>query len=341
MVSPFAALPSDAYVPILKGKAAELGAVSTAPRERLVPLLEFIDPLKAPASLIKAWSTVEDAVWVQLINFEGVSDQQFGQQITDVFDQLRDEVCAVPVITTTEESDTLAAIADAITEDARGAVLRIDVEDLIDSEVDAAADIASTIEQLSTSSAEVVLVVDGGTLTGTPTIQATVATQALRMLQIDAWRSVVMSFSAFPEQLGKVAAANTVTAIPRADAAAFTIVRSTTELPLVYGDYAVGTPVYGAAPFAPIPNIRYAAGCDWQIHRAKTRKSPSSQYIALANDVVRAPYYDGASFSPGDSQISDVASGTGGPGNATTHLRAATSRHLHLVLSRLANLGAP
>jgi hypothetical protein len=341
MVSPLATLPSDAYVPILKGKAAELGAVSSAPKDRLVPLLEFIDAEKAPALLSKAWDTEDDAVWVQLLNFEGVSDSDFGTQITAVFDQVRGKVCAVPVVTTTEEPATLAAIAGVIAEDQRGAVLRIDVEDLIDGDVDTGADIASTLDQLDISPSQVALVVDGGTLTGPPTIQATVATQALSALTLDDWLSVILSFSAFPEELGKIAAASSVTVIPRADAVSFTTVRNTTEHALIYGDYAVGTPSYGAAPFAPIPNIRYAAGGDWQIHRARTRKSPSPQYVALAKAIVSATYYDGASFSPGDQQINDVATGAGGPGNATTHLRAATSRHLHLVLSRLASLGAP
>src|SRR5690606_390377 len=59
------------------------------------------------------------------------------------------------------------------------AVLRIDVEDLIDGDVDTGADIASTLDQLDISPSQVALVVDGGTLTRPPTIQATVATQAL------------------------------------------------------------------------------------------------------------------------------------------------------------------
>ncbi|WP_422936568.1 beta family protein [Sinomonas sp. P47F7] len=54
-----------------------------------------------------------------------------------------------------------------------------------------------------------------------------------------------------------------------------------------------------------------------------------------------APYYSGPRFSPGDRQIIDVASGASGPGNATTHLRAAMSRHLHVVLFRLATHGEP
>lgn len=77
------------------------------------------------------------------------------------------------------------------------------------------------------------------------------------------------------------------------------------------------------------------------VHRGKERRDPSSQYRALARDLVAAPYYSGTTFSPGDQQIHDVASGASGPGNAMTHLRAGVSRHIHVVLERLASLGEP
>lgn len=341
MVSSLTTLPPDAYVPILKGKSAELGAVATAPRSRLVPLIEFIDLSKGPSALTKAWPSVNDVVWVQLLNLEGLEESQFDQQISDFFDTIRGKVAAVPVLTTTEEPSTLLTIAKIISQDKRGAVLRIDVEDLIESELDTPADISSTMDQLNIPRTEVTLVIDGGTLTGTPTIQASVATQALKSINVDDWLSVVLSFSAFPPELGKVAATDTVTAISRDDAKSFATVQNSTGLNLVYADYAVGTPLYGGAPFAPIPNIRYAANSHWKIHRGKQRKNPSQQYRDLANDIINATYYDGPQFSPGDKQISEVASQVSGPGNATTHLRAATSRHLHLVLSRLASLGVP
>lgn len=341
MVSPLTKLPLDAYVPILKGKAAELGAVSTAPKERLVPLLEFIDPVKASSALPKAWNTADGAVWVQMLNVEGINDPKFAGQIADFFDRVREKVCAVPVVTTTETPDTFSAIASVIAKDGRGVILRIDVEDLIDSEVNTADDITAVLEQLNIASSQVALVVDGGTLTGSQTIQATLAIQALSALNLREWMSVVLSFSAFPEELGKVAARNSVTPIPRVDAKTFVTVRNKMEGSLIYGDYAVGTPRYGSAPFAPIPNIRYATNDAWQVHRGGKRSSPSTQYVALAKDIVNASYYGGKNFSPADQKLNDVASKVGGPGNATIHLRIAASRHLHLVLWRLANLGAP
>lgn len=110
---------------------------------------------------------------------------------------------------------------------------------------------------------------------------------------------------------------------------------------MTYADYGVGVPTYADAPWAPIPNIRYALDGEWRVHRAHRRRNPSPQYVALAQALAAADYFAGADFSPGDAYIADVASGSGGPGNAGSYLRAAMSRHFHVVLESLATRGAP
>lgn len=342
MVSPRTPLPPDAYVPILKAKRAELDAVSDAPSLKLVPLFEFLDPTTAKNLLARAWNNPDDVVWAQLLNADGLEDTAFASALTDLYDQLRKAaILAVPVITSTEEPDTLVAVASVLNADKRGVVLRIDVEDLIDENVDSSADIAATLDKLGTSAREVDLVLDGGLLKGSATIQAAIVGQAIRELPHTKWRSMVSAFSAFPESVGQVVPKESVVALPRIDAAAFVLTRKSAAMPLVYSDYATGVPTYGGAAFTPIPNIRYASDTEWYVHRGRERANPAPQYRSLARDIIAAPYYSGASFSPGDQQINDVASEISGPGNATTHLRAATSRHLHLVLSRLATLGEP
>lgn len=320
---------------------AELGAIETTPRDRLVPLLEILEPSKSKDRLPKSWRTVNDAVWIHFPNVAGLSDSALSKQITDLFNHMRGNVCAVPVVTTAEGQTTLSAISKVISQDGHGAVLRIDVEDLLNISLGNNAQIAQTISQLGVPRSEVSLVVDGGTLTGSSTAQANLAIQALNLLNLSEWLCVVLSFSGFPGDLGAVAGKNRVTHIPRADAESFNIVRRNVNHPLIYSDYAVGTPSYLTAPHAPIPNIRYTTDNDWSIHRANSTKARSPQYVKLAKDVVGAPYYKGARFSPGDQEINDVATRASGPGNPMTHLRAATSHHLHLVLSRLATLGAP
>lgn len=341
MVSPSSPLPADAYVPILKGKRAELDAVSGAPADKLVPLFEFLDPDTAKDLLARAWSNPEDVVWLQILNADGVEDAAFAASLTNLYDSLRADYLAVPVLTTTEEPNTLAALANIAARDGRGASLRVDVEELVDEAVDSSADIAATLDGLGLAAADIDLLLDGGLLSGSATIQAAVVGQAIRELPHTNWRSIVVSFSAFPAAVGEVVPKGTVAALPRTDAAAFVAVRRAVDLPIVFSDYAIGVPTYGGAAFTPIPNIRYASDAEWYVHRGTERTNPAPQYRALARAIVAAPYYSGPSFSPGDQQISDVATETSGPGNATTHLREATSRHLHVVLSRLATLGAP
>lgn len=341
MVAPLDSLPSDSYIAVLKGKRAELDAVATAPRDKLVPLFEFLESAKVAEKLAKAWGTRNEMVWVQLLNADGLDDATYANQVEEMFSDLRSVVAVVPVLTTTEEPQALAAYGKAVRLAGNGAVLRVDVEDVVDPQMSALADIQVTLDSLGLSASEVYLLLDAGTLSGSAIIQSTVVAQALQALTSMVWKSVVVAFSAFPAALGEVAARSSVTAIPREDAAAFVATRRSTTAEIVYGDYTVGNPLYGGAPFTPIPNIRYAADASWYVHRAEERKNPAPQYRALAQAIVAAPYFSGASFSAGDKQISEVASGNAGPGNATTHLRTAVSRHLNVVLSRLSTLGVP
>ncbi|QHC67413.1 hypothetical protein GSU68_13125 [Rathayibacter sp. VKM Ac-2759] len=341
MVSPNTSLPADTYVPILKGKRAELDAVSGAPSDRLVPLFEFLDPALTKDLLARAWANPSDVVWIQILNADGVEDAAFASSLTDLFASLRPDYLAVPVLTTTEEPNTLAAIAAIAATDGRGVSLRIDVEELVDENVNSSADINATLDGLALTVADVDLVLDAGLISGSATIRAAVVSQAIRELPETGWRSIVVSFSAFPPAVGEVVPKGTVVALPRTDAAAFVALRRSTDLELVYSDYAIGVPTYAAAAFTPIPNMKYASDNEWFVHRGTERRNPAPQYRALARAIVAATYYSGTAFSPGDQQISDVATETSGPGNATTHLRIAMSRHLHVVLSRLATLGAP
>lgn len=343
MVSPATTAPEDAYMPILKSKMAELGALEGCVSDRLVPLLEILRPKEASRSIERAWPRTDDVIWLHSLNFEDEEELVFASDIETLFTELRGKVPALPVITISEGSDTLTSIKRVIDADTRGVVLRIDVEEVLDDAVDTSASIQTTLDTLDLEAPEVDIVVDAGLLEGAHNIQAAVAEQCVRALpNLNDWRNVVVAFSGFPTPLSEVVPVSTVRAVPRTDAAAFTTTRRRlTERVIVFGDYTLGTPGYDSVPFTPIPNIRYASNAEWVIHRAAQRKGPAVQFRALAADLIAAPYFSGAAFSPGDQQIADVASGASGPGNPTTHLRAGISRHVHVVLERLATLGEP
>lgn len=343
MAKPLSTLLPHTYVPILKAKQAELDALQTAPPERLVPLLE-VAKMEASAEMVsKAWPHPDEVIWVHCLNLQDETEEDFASRISSLFQALESRTKAVPVLTETEAPAVLDAVREVITRDSRGAVLRLDVEDIVDPAADAAGKIATTLDILGLSQEEADIVIDCGLLREeAPAILAAVAAQAVSALpNLEHWRNVAVAFSAFPQMVGEVVAENSVGVLPRYDAAAFIALCAEVERTLIYSDYAVGIPTYSTAPFAPIPNIKYTTDREWHVHRAFAKTGPSPQYIGLAKDIVAAPYYSGPQFSPGDQQINDVASGVSGPGNATTHLRAAMSHHLHVVLHRLATHGEP
>lgn len=342
MVNPNTAVPINAYVPILKGKMAEFGALETCTSGRVVPLVEVTNPESTHKAILRSWTHPDDVIWIHSLNFGELDEADFAATIETLFANLRGEIPAVPVITTSEGPDTLATIREIVSTDGLGLVLRIDVEDILDEATNTDADIAATLAELGLTPASTDLVVDAGLVDGAATVQAAVADQCLRRLpDLDQWRTVVVAFSGFPIPLSNVVPPSSVRAVPRTDAAAFTATKRLASRPVVFADYTLGSPNYDSVPFTPIPNIRYASGPEWIIHRAKERKGPGPQFRALAADIVAAAYFSGATFSPGDQQINDVATGVGGPGNPTTHLRAGISRHVHVVLERLATLGEP
>lgn len=344
MVAPNAAAPIPSYVAILKAKQGELLAVQTTPPDNFIPLFEVIEPGKS-AAIARGWPHGNHAVWIQPINFAGIDDQDWVDAVTDLFDALRTAgTAAVPVITLDDTAETYAAVQAILATDGRGLVLRLDCEEALD---ETPASLQSAIDSALADCGVAVqnsdLVLDAGLVSGGVAVQSGAAGAALAAVPyISQWRNVSVAFSGFPELVGDRVSPSSVGSIPRVDAAAFNHLASRfTQRPLIFSDYAVGVPTYAEAKWSPIPNIRYAVAGEWVIHRAATKLNPSPQYIKLAQDLASAPYFSGPGFSPGDDYINAVANGADGPGNAGSYLKAAMSRHFHVVLDSLANHGAP
>lgn len=341
MTNPTSEFLGPKYVPILKSKKGELDALKHINRSELTPLLEVLSPEKAAISIPKAWDFNQYPLWIQLFDDPEAENPNFPDTVHDFFNKLGPTALITPVLTVSEELETLQAYSGLSMVQSNGVTLRIDVEALIDPSVDIASYIDDTLHELGMRQKDVNLLVDGGFLEGTPIVQSTLAVQALQTLNIASWRMTVLAFSAFPFELGKVAQKSSTTAIPRDDAQAFTLTVQATEMTLIYSDYGVGNPSYSQAAFSPIPNLKYAAGSNWMIHRASSRSNPAPQIQSIASDIVSAPYYGGPSFSEADSKIDAIASASSGPGNATTHVEIGMNRHFHVVLDRLATLGVP
>lgn len=344
MVHVSTALTNRNYVAVLKAKQGELLAIQSTAPGSFVPLLEVPAAEKA-AAVVRAWPHTSDAIWIHSLNVTGIDDDVWANDVRQAFETLNSAgVAAVPVVTTNEDSSVLEVVRAVVARDKRGLVIRLDCEDALEA---GRKGLTSDIDDVLNFSGAAVencdLVVDAGLVHGGLAVQASVVSTVLSNLpRLSEWRSLVVAFSAFPELLGNVVARDTVGSIPRTDAAAFAHLTSNWNgRTLTYADYGVGVPTYADVPFSPIPNIRYALHGEWRVHRAHERRNPSPQYVALAQALAAEDYFGGADFSPGDAYIADVASGAGGPGNAGSYLRAAMSRHFHVVLNSLSTRGVP
>lgn len=344
MVHVGTSLGKRAYVAVLKAKQGELLAIQTTSPQSFVPLMEVTSSEKA-AAIARCWPHENDVIWVHPLNITGIDETAWAADVTDAFDTLRvQKRAAVPVVTTNEDDSVLDVVRAAIQRDGRGLVLRLDCEDALEAGADGlTTDINDALTACATSRKDCDLVIDAGLVGGGVAVQASVVSAVLGNLPyVNEWRTIVVAFSAFPPAVGDVVATNTVGSIPRTDAASFTqLVSNWTGRQLNFADYGVGVPTYADLPFAPIPNIRYAIPGEWKVHRANARRNPSPQYVMLAQNLAAADYFAGADFSPGDAYIAAVANGSDGPGNAASYLRAAMSRHFHVVLDSLATTGAP
>ncbi|HZE39361.1 MAG TPA: hypothetical protein VE172_11170 [Stackebrandtia sp.] len=344
MVAPNTSIHRPSYVAILKAKQAELHAVRETRADYFIPLLEVVDPVKV-SGIARAWPLVAHVAWVQPINRSGMEAQKWAERVVDMFDSLRTAGSAVvPVVTLDEAEEACLGARQLITEDRRGMVLRIDCEEVLGrSHADVLAAIKRVLIRCGCAVTDCDLVIDAGLVDGGAAAQSGAVIAALAVLpHLMSWRNVVAAFSGFPKSIATHVEQSTVGAIPRSDAAAFRLlVTRWSERLLTYSDYAVGVPTYADVPWSPIPNIRYALREEWLVHRAVTKNNPSPQYVQLARNVAAAPYFAGRNFSAGDRYIEDVATGADGPGNPTTHLKAAMSRHFHVVLDALANYGVP
>lgn len=336
----------DCYVPILKAKQGELGALAglegTA-KSRVLPLLEVQDGPSRAKAIASNWMGGADAILIQPVNLDTAESEEWAEQTARLFAELRSlSILAVPVATLEDEPALLAAVRSVVAADGRGLCIRLDGEEATLATGSSASDaVRELLREVSTDRSQCDLVIDVGLIRDSVAARVATAEAALRAIaDLPQYRNVVVAFSAFPESAGEVAAAGAVTQISREDALAFAILeRRISNIDLTYADYGVGIPFYGDIPWAPIPSIKYASGENWQIYRGTSRQNPSPQYRQLCREIVTGPHF--SLLSEGDRYLEAVVSGADGPGNATTYVRVGTSRHIGCVLDRLSTIGAP
>jgi hypothetical protein len=343
MVATGAALGADAYVCVLKCKQAELDAIDSVAADRFVPLLEVTGSDRA-AAISRKWRPGE-SIWVQPVNANGTDDALWANDTTALFDELRAAgIAAVPAALLDDTPESSAALAKVVATDGRGVVLRLDAEDLVMTPpASVQADIAAFLSYYGLTPADCDLVIDASLVRDSVAARvATVESATAAVPYLPDWRNLVVALSAFPADLGAQMGKDTVQGFDRSDRAAYmSLIARGTSRATVYADFGVGQPTYADVAFSPIPNVKYTDVSEWHVHRGAQRANPSPQYVKISRDLSVAPYFRGSGFSRGDAYLDAVASGSDGPGNATTYLRTAMSHHIAHVLDRLASHGEP
>src|SRR5699024_8782174 len=131
MVAANTSLPDESYVPILKCKMGELGAAESCLLDTVVPLFEVRDPEASATKLLKAWPAASGVAWIHSLNLSGADEQEFAESVSTLFTLLQTEMLAVPVITTSESSAMLRTVAEIVSVQDRGVVLRLEPEELL------------------------------------------------------------------------------------------------------------------------------------------------------------------------------------------------------------------
>lgn len=355
------------YVPILKGKPAEFGALQNLDsdiREGLTPLVDLMPipwdydndgPQKTLDEHIKdvgskvatCWGTDRLAfVDVSLLADSGPTSEG-SHPLTEVFKQGRAAGAKlVPVTGLSRDGSYQEAVKAAAVEDGRGICIRLTIEDFKSAE-ETKRSLDDLMGIVGTSPSQTDMVVDLGDIQpGQVNTSMLAALTVLKNLPfLSAWRSLTLAGTSFPKNLSGVKAG--MSTIPRHEWALWQkVLLQSGVLPRVpsFGDYGVSSQEFVEMDpriMDPSANIRYTIDSQWLIPKGGSlRKSVEgfAQYRDLSRELVRRPEFCGAAFSWGDRFISECAAGKAGTGNATTWRQVGTSHHLTFVVRQIASL---
>jgi hypothetical protein len=353
--------PEHHYVPVLKGKKGEFDAlrqVDRALRTRITPLVEITTlpwdwdndaPTKtleahlesAVRQLASGWGA-DHALWLDTLWLDP-GDQAGGTSPLEyLFDLTRGELVAVPVGGPGRPSAHTGSVAAVHRRDQRGAVLRLDPEDLGDPGA-LTSSIDAWLATVGVTPSDVDLVLDFNEVT--PSLAATVTLTSSLLVPtlpyLSDWRSFTLASGGFPVDLAAVEA-ESVQRLPRCDYAIWQTVVSRTlpRLP-AFGDYAINHPSLSdidPRTMRPSATIRYAGDGAWVIVKGRWAvRYGFDQFNAGSGTLISLPDWEGQGHCDGCQFIHACAAG-GSPGNLTVWRRVGTVHHLTHTAAQLANL---
>jgi hypothetical protein len=357
------------YVPVLKGKEGEYGALEALAtsasdvRDWIIPLVEVPDvpydyeSEESAKTLDQHVSGIADRLrkcwqgrrlFIELPWPEGEERLSDGRVALEsvLSDCAARGVPAIPVLSRQKSAGYLSVAKKYLASARLGLCIRLLVGDF-EEDVDLESEIGRMLSGLNSADmSSIDLVLDLEDL-GPDTGRALLVARSLFSMipSKDRWRRVILVAASFPEDLSEVDAA-TITPLPRREWDLWkTLQRRPGLLPrrdLIFGDYGIAHPVIkelDPRTMRMSASIRYTTPDSWLVLKGRNvRQYGFDQYFELSKALVRHPQYCGRDFSWGDRYISDCSEGMTGPGNATTWRKVGTNHHLTMVVQQLANL---
>lgn len=333
------------YVPILKWKMGERKALkhtALSDRQNMLPLIELLpdssdDEVEFGEAAASRFSKEVADSWGPAPVFVDFSQLGLdGAAIGGLLQAGRTAGLAlVPVVWLETPRKDLAAVAQEVRHDGRGACLRLDAEGALKVVRDGGLTRLAEALELSPSGIDVLL--DLGSIDESEAAKAQlVASAILPTILQHGWRSVTFAASSFPPDLSGVGVG--MSTIERAEWSAYKALLQVNSLG--FGDYAVAYPEYAPAPYLGSAAVRYTIAEEWLIVRGRPLNRPGgfTQFHSLCAQLVADARYCGPNFSWGDGRIEECAQNVGGTGNLTTWRQVATNHHLAFVSRQVANL---
>jgi Beta protein len=356
--------PLNDYVPILKGKEGEygaLGSMSPEEKERMTPLIEIppipwdhtngvpekiIDQhlMKVDRKLEKSWGTQQpffiDLRWIG--DRERMSDRT--HPLAHLFSQIRLRALkAIPVTGLIRSNDYQVACREIVETDKRGVCLRLQKEDF-EEEQPVEASVTKLLASLRVSPEKTDLVLDLGSLLAESGEESSldVVTLVESIPFTKKWRSLVLAATGFPVDLMGLPRSE-VSTLPRLEWALWCSVAGDSRIVRTpaFGDYAIAhpqPPEVDPRLMRASASIRYTTKDVWLVLKGKNlRDHGYRQFHDVSKSLLKNDAYSGPEFSWGDRYIKDCAHRLVSSGNLTTWRRVGTSHHLAYVMQQIAN----
>lgn len=354
------------YVPILKWKRAEQGALSALTEDqknRITPLIQLVMPkykpsdqledvvasfekqaLRIPEKLIEVWGRTPIFIDVSLLFTSPLKAKSIkiigrgGQKQGGIF---------IPVLHLNDDQEIKNAAYSLAKETKGGLCLRLVCSDFSDpNKLNQIITNILSVSNVEEKNIDLLVDIKETEENGNKCTKYLRLSQGIPHLQ--KWRTFIFASGSFPENLSqyKIDEENL---IPRIDWQSWKqyVNGKTLKRTPAFGDYAIQHPVYKESSqfYHPTTSIKYTLEKEWLIMKGKQRAF--ELYLASAAELVKDNRFYGKKFSNGDDYIVEKANhfttyikdrSVKGTGSTETWLKAGINHHLAVVAHQIANL---